>query len=274
MTNIHKLWEYKEYINVNGMMLGNELISRLQNSLTLLQVENHFSQMQYWGQIYAIDADYHIAVGITHDAINERKYFYTHDFLFWSLLPKAKRKYKHLSLLTTFPFRGDPALKIKVLDESLDPKDPDRCKEMKEESRLAATISNICEEAEVCARGQLIKQPDGTIVINSNYYGLTAAEAKLQKSYYHIRPAQHRWNTNLLTRPDYNYSMDFLDSIDQDIPTGSWDLSVEQGGTVIYLKCLYWPGMSYFHKVRTPESGFLYVGNGHKNLDVPFDLSF
>lgn len=143
---------------------------------------------------------------------------------------------------------------------------------MKEESRLAGTISNICDEAEICARGQLIKQPDGTVVINPNFYGLTGSEAKQLKSYLHIRPSQQRWNTNLLSRPDYNYSMDFLDSIDQDIPNGCWNLSLEQGGSVAYLKSLYWPGMTYFHKARTPDCGFLYVGNGRKNLDVPFLL--
>ncbi|KAF9418380.1 hypothetical protein HW555_004810 [Spodoptera exigua] len=270
--NVHKLFDYKEYVNVNGMMFTDELICLLQNSLTLLQVENHFIHMQYWGQIYAVDYDYHIAVGINADAVADRKYFYTTDLKFWGLLPKPKRKYRQLSLLTTFPFRGDPAMKTKVLDEGLDENHPDRCMIMKEESRLAATISNISEEAEVCARGQLLKQPSGTVVLNPNFYGLTAPEAKLLKSYLHIRPAQHRWNTNLLTRQDYNYSMDFLDSIDQDIPNGCWNLSIEQGGSIAYLKSLYWPGMMYFHKIKTADAGFLYVGNGRKNLDVPFLL--
>lgn len=268
--NIHKLWEYKEYVNVNGATLNSEIISLLQNSLTVLQVENHFTIVQYWGQIYATDLDYYIAVGLTNDALTGKKYFYTTDFQFWSLLPRPKKKYKELSLITTFPFRGDPSLKIKVLDESFEENHPDRCRFMKEENRLAATISNICEEVEICARGQLIKRPDGSITINPNFYGLTATEAKELKSYLHIRPAQHRWNTNLLTRPDYNYSMDFLDSIDQDIPKGCWNLSLEKTGSVAYLKSLYWPGMSYFHKVKTSDAGFLYIGNGRKNLDVPF----
>lgn len=270
--NVHKLWDYKELINVNGMMLSSELISFLQNSLTLLQVENHFTHIQYWGQLYAIDYDYYIAVGITNDALDDRRYFYTTDFKFWGLLPKPKKKYKMLSLLTTFPFSGDPSLKLKVLDEGLDENDPDRCRFMKEESRLAATISNICDEAEVCARGQLIKRPDGTVVISPSFYGLKAFEAKHLKSYLHVRQPQQRWNTNLLTRQDYNYSMDFLDSVDQDIPKGCWNLSLEQNESIAYLKNLYWPGMTFFHRVATPDAGFLYVGNGRKNLDVPFLL--
>lgn len=270
--NVHKLWDYREYINVNGSMLNNEQITLLQNSLTLLQNDNHFKYMHYWGQIYAVAADYFIAVGIGDDVLADKKYFYTTDFKFWALLPKSKKKYKQLSLLATTPFRGDTTIKIKVLDEGLEDENPEKCKIMKEESRLAATISNICDEAEICARGQVLKRPDGTIVINSNFYGLTNQEAKQLQSYLHIRPAQQKWNTNLLTRPDYNYSMDFLDSIDTDIPKGCWNLSLEQSGSVAYLKNLYWPGMLYFHKIRTSDAGFCYVGNGRKNFDVPFLL--
>ncbi|KAG7305862.1 hypothetical protein JYU34_008404 [Plutella xylostella] len=270
--NVHRLWDYKEYANVNGAMLTSELVTRLQQSLTLLQAESHFTHVLYWGQIHAVDGDYHLAVGITHDAIEDRKYFYTKDFHYWTLLPKAKKKYKHLSLITSFPFRGDPTLKLKIDDEELEDDDPDKCKEMLEESRLAATVSNISEEAEVCARGQLLRRPDCTAVINPHFYGLDASEGKQLQSYLHVRPAQQRWNTNLLTRPDYNYSMDFLDSIDRDIPSGCWNLSLEQSGTVVYLKSLYWPGIMYFHKLKTPDAGFLYIGNGRKNWDVPFLL--
>ncbi|XP_063623961.1 radial spoke head protein 9 homolog [Cydia splendana] len=268
--NVHKLWEVREYMNVNGKMFSSELISMLQNSLTMLQAENHFTHMHYWGQLYAVDGDYHIAVGITNDAVADRRYFYTTDLKYWALLPKAKRRHRLLSLLATFPFRGDPTLKVKILDEALEENNPDRCQVITEESRMAGTIANICDEAEICARGQLIKQPDGRVVINSNFYGLTGFEAQQLKSYLHIRPPQHQWNSNLLSRQDYNYSMDFLDSIDQDIPNGCWNLSLEQTGSIAYLKSLYWPGMTYFHKIRTPDAGFLYIGNGRKNLDVPF----
>lgn len=270
--NIHKLWDYREYLNVNGMMFNAETMARQENALTTLQVENHFTHVQYWGQIYALEADYHIACGITNDALSDRKYYYTTDYQFWGLLPRPKKKYKLLSLITTFPFRGDPSIKLKVLDEALEDGSPEKCKEMKEEDRLAATISNICDEAECCARGQLIKQPDGTVVINPNFYGLNSLEAKQLKSYLHIRTPTQRWNTNLLTRPDYNYSMDFLDSVDQDIPSGCWNLSLERGNTLVYLRNLYWPGMMFFHRIQTPDAGFFYVGNGRKNMDVPFLL--
>lgn len=272
MTNIHKLWEYKEYLNINGNVLTSELITILQNSLTILQVENHFTHVQYWGQIYAIDVDYHIAVGINSDAIEDRKYFYTQDFTFWSLLPKPKKKYKFLSLLAVFPFRGDPTLKLKVVDEALELDDPERCRVLKEENRLAATISNINDEAEICARGQLIKRADGSVVICPNFYGLHALESKQIQTYQHIRQPQYKWNTNLLSRKDYNFSLDFLDTIDQDIPSGCWNLKMEQSGSVVYLRNLYWQGMTYFHKIKTKDAGWLYVGNGRKDWDVPFLL--
>ncbi|XP_041988114.1 radial spoke head protein 9 homolog [Aricia agestis] len=268
--DVHKLWEYKEYFCINGVMLTTELVYELENSLTLLQVENHFKTIQYWGKIYATENDYHIAVGFGKDALNDKKYFYTTDFKLWSLLPKPKKKYKYLSLMIPLPFCGDPSRKMQILDESLEESDPERYQSMKEENRLAATISNICDEAEICARGQIIKHPDLSVIINPHFYGLELAEAKRLKSYMHIRPAQHRWNTNLLTRPDYNYSMDFLDSIDMDIPKGCWNVSLEHSGNVVYLKNLYWPGVIFFHKIGTPDAGFLYAGNGYKNFDMPF----
>lgn len=270
--DVHKLWDYREYVNVNGAMLTSENITLLQNSLTLLQNDNHFKHIHYWGQIFGINTDYHIAVGINEDLLKERKYFYTTNMEFWNLLPSAKKKYRHLCLLASTPFIGDPTVKIKVLDESLEEDHPDKCKDMKEEARLASTISNINDEAEICARGQLLKRPDGTIIINNNFYGLSTLESKQLKSYLHVRQPQHRWNTNLLTRADYNYSMDFLDTIDMDIPNGCWNLSLEHSGTVVYLKNLYWLGMTYFHKVKTPDAGFCYIGNGRKNWDVPFLL--
>ncbi|GBP87545.1 Radial spoke head protein 9 homolog [Eumeta japonica] len=210
--------------------------------------------------LYAVQGDYHIAMGIdANHAIDNRKYFYSTDLQSWGLLPRGKSKYKQLCLLTTAPFRGDPGLKIKVLDESLVEGDPDRCKEMIEEKRLAATVALIGEEAEVCARGQLLKDPTGNVTINQHFYGLTLAEAKELKSYLHVRTPINRWNTNLLTRSDYNYSFDFLDSVDMDIPSGCWNLSVKQSDGVVYLKNLYWPGMSYFHIIKTADAGFFYV---------------
>lgn len=54
----------------------------------------------------------------------------------------------------------------------------------------------------------------------SNYPGLPVDESRELKNYVHYRRPVQRWNTNLLTRKDYNYALDFLDSVDIDLPKG------------------------------------------------------
>ena len=73
----------------------------------------------------------------------------------------------------------------------------------------------------IIPRGGWFKRPSGEIVENLSFEGLDPAEATYEKSYLHARPPQQKWNTNLLTRPDYNYAVDFLDTIDLDIPKGN-----------------------------------------------------
>lgn len=51
---------------------------------------------------------------------------------------------------------------------------------------------------------------------------------------------------------------------------GCWSLQFFNGGRLTLLNSLYWPGMTFYHKVHTPHYGFLYVGNGKRNTDVPF----
>lgn len=69
-------------------------------------------------------------------------------------------------------------------------------------------------------RGSWYKNPNGDIKENVSFEGLTYDESDQLNSYLHARLPQRKWNTNLLTRPDYNYSLDFLDTINEDVPKG------------------------------------------------------
>ena len=92
---------------------------------------------------------------------------------------------------------------------------------LKEEDRLAATVAMISDESAVVPRGALFKRPDGNVVQNLAFKGLTQGESQQLRNYQHYRKPQQRWNTNLLTQPNYNYALDFLDSIDIDFPEGN-----------------------------------------------------
>lgn len=93
-------------------------------------------------------------------------------------------------------------------------------KELKEEDRLAAIVESITEDAAIIPRGAWFKCPNGDVIENLSFEGLCASDASHLKSYLHARLPKEKWNTNLLSRPDYNYALDFLDSIDLDVPQG------------------------------------------------------
>lgn len=93
-------------------------------------------------------------------------------------------------------------------------------KELKEEDRLAAIVESITEDAAIIPRGAWFKCPNGDVIENPSFEGLCALDASYLKSYLHARSPKEKWNTNLLSRPDYNYALDFLDSIDLDVPQG------------------------------------------------------
>ena len=73
----------------------------------------------------------------------------------------------------------------------------------------------------VVPRGSWYKDSNGDIKENLSFEGLTYEESDQLNVYLHARLPKKKWNTNLLIRPDYNYSVDFLDTIDEDVPKGS-----------------------------------------------------
>ncbi|XP_067009513.2 radial spoke head protein 9 homolog [Anabrus simplex] len=264
-------------IGYSGKTLSNEKRVLLQNSLLILQNDNHFQHVYFWGHIYGIKTDYFVAYGYEKDILKGRVFYYSTNCIEWGLLPKAEPDAKQLSLIVSTQFQGDPALTIAVDMEGYDLSIQDSLVHMpeiklKEEDRLASVVSLINDEAAVVPRGALFKGTDGIIVENLAFTGLSMLEAKQKCSYLHYRIPQQRWNTNLLIRPDYNFALDFLDTIDIDIPEGCWSHQFEMGGRLSILRSLYWPGMTFYHCVGTPEHGFMYTGNGRWNIDLPFML--
>lgn len=56
------------------------------------------------------------------------------------------------------------------------------------------------------------------------------------------------------------------------VSIGSWSLQFEGAGQVCVLRSLLWPGLKLYHVLMTPQHGYIYIGNGTKNLDLPFML--
>lgn len=52
--------------------------------------------------------------------------------------------------------------------------------------------------------------------------------------------------------------------------TDSWSLQFEHGSRVCVIRSLLWLGLTFFHVPLTSQHGYIYMGDGIKNLDLPF----
>ncbi|XP_066598172.1 radial spoke head protein 9 homolog [Prorops nasuta] len=279
-----KLIESLDILGYAGICVGVENSQVLQNSLLILQQENHFKKCYYWGKINGIHNDYHVAYGFERDCMNGKKFYYSIDGMNWLLLPDSTKCARFLTPLAINQFEGDPSIVTNVYEanppfapnEDNDQlyKEEALAKGLKEEDRLASTVQLINEDAAVIPRGGWFKCLNGDVIENSAFEGLNRANAAQLKFYLHARPPQKKWITNLLLMEDYNYATDFLDSLDWDVPRKCWNLQLLQGaglaGQLVILQNLYWPGMTFYHKINTPHYGFLYFGSGKKNMDLLF----
>lgn len=47
---------------------------------------------------------------------------------------------------------------------------------------------------------------------------------------------------------------------------------MERGNALVVLRSLLWPGLTFYHAPRSKNYGYIYVGTGEKNMDLPFML--
>ncbi|XP_046387343.1 radial spoke head protein 9 homolog [Ischnura elegans] len=264
-----KLLVRMEIMKHTGNCLTTEECVILENSLVILQNENHFHNVYFWGKIYGTERNYYISFGYQKDALADITFYYSTDCVNWSILPLSTEIDSFSLNFCANPFTGDPAV---LTDTQNILSSKETVGTMKEEDRLAATVSLITEETMIVPRGALFKNIKGVVIENENFRGLNKEQSKHLESYAHYRVPQNKWNTNLLKRADYSYEMDFLDTIDMDIPKDCWSLQFENRGKVIVIRNMFWMGMSFTHVIGTPEFYYNYSGNGKKNVDVPFML--
>ncbi|KAK0179251.1 hypothetical protein PV327_008057 [Microctonus hyperodae] len=278
---VGQLSESLEYVSCSGVFIRPEKLEFLKNSLVVLQKENHFKKTYYWGKIIGSENDYHIAYGYIKDCIKDQIYYYSFNCLDWLLLPKVTRTARVLTPLASNLFQGNPSnvsiidladeLFIHNLNEVTNILESPISKNLKEEDRLAVTIDMINKQTMVIPRGSLLRCQEGDIVENPAFSGcLNLRESVQLKSYLHARLPQAKCNDNLLKIYDYNYCLDFLDSIYADIPEKSWNLQLLSKNNTIILQNLCWPGMTFYHITNSPYYGSIYVGNGKRNFNVPF----
>uniref|UniRef100_A0A2I3GYN3 Radial spoke head protein 9 homolog n=1 Tax=Nomascus leucogenys TaxID=61853 RepID=A0A2I3GYN3_NOMLE len=241
-----------ELASGSGQGLSPDRRASLLTSLTLVKRDYRYDRVLFWGRILLNCTE-------------------------WSLLPPATEEMVVQSSVVKGRFVGDPSYEYehtelhkvnegeKVFEEEI-------VVQIKEETRLVSVIDQIDKAVAIIPRGALFKTPFGPTHVNRTFEGLSLSEAKKLSSYFHFREPIELKNKTLLEKADLDPSLDFMDSLEHDIPKGSWSIQMERGNALVVLRSLLWPGLTFYHAPRTKNYGYIYVGTGEKNMDLPFML--
>ncbi|XP_059697426.1 radial spoke head protein 9 homolog [Haemorhous mexicanus] len=259
-----------------GAGLSPELRAALAASLPLVQRDYRFERVWFWGCIQGVRGVYYIAQGLGPDRAAPRSRLYSLNCLDWSLLTPATEEMLALAEEVKGRFQGDPSFEYSLAEINAEAaarlvqsgKEP----VIKEEARLIATIEQIDRAVGIVPRGAFVKTPLGSVHENRHFEGLSLVEAKKLSSYFHFTEPANLKNKTLLEKADLDPSTDFLNSLEHDIPQGSWSIQLEKGGSVVVLRSLLWLGLTFYHVPMTKQFGYVYFGTGEKNLDLPFML--
>jgi len=277
LMDSRKLHYSLEYLTCAGIGFPIEFRLAIQSSLALLKKENQFKYAQFIGRINGTQNDYYLSCGIGVDYILDRTYFYSKDnCVTWTQMPSVQQIAMEIGTTVKGNFTGDPTTDAETemaLNNADEIEDGDEWTSIKEEERLAATVSAMTLDGAIAPRGAVIAEPAGMAEENPKFIGLEKTEATQLHAYYHIRDPIFPWDKNITCRADYNIVMDFLDSIAHDLPKGCWCIEIDPSETVSIIRSLFWPGLIGFHVLGTAEFGWMYMGNGRKNWDVPFMIS-
>ncbi|KAM4771470.1 radial spoke head protein 9 homolog [Rhinophrynus dorsalis] len=265
-----------EMVSGSGLGLSPEQSAALRTSLLLLQRDMRLSRVFLWGRVLGLRGDYFIAQGTERgEELGGRRTFYSVNFMDWCLLPPVTEAIIAETKAIKGRFIGDPSheyerIVLKKVGEGDAAYQEEITTHVNEEARLTATIAMIDKEAAVVPRGAFVKNPLGQVHTNRCFQGLTVSEARKLSSFFHFTPTLKPKKKSLLEKADLDPSIDFLDSLEHDIPKGSWSVQFEQGNSVLVLRSLLWLGMTFYHVPLTPHHGYLYIGTGERNIDLPF----
>jgi radial spoke head protein 9 len=103
-----------------------------------------------------------------------------------------------------------------------------------------------------------------------NFYGLQATNGALPVSWQHFRPPVTPEARKVMEDDMAVFTTNFFDTIEQDKPKGSWGLQIDSKIKNVTVRSFLWPGYFAFHRMSTELFGSAYIGDGSKNIDLPF----
>lgn len=277
------LEQHLSFFSSSGHKISAEQQAQLCNSLTITKNNNHFTKIMLWGKVLGIKEDYFIAQGISgKDELSDKTTLYSMNGNDWHLLGMPDEKTQDDAMQIRGRFLGDPMHEyeqheVRRFGEGDDAQDDDISIQVKEEERLATVILRIDEEAMIVPRGAYLRTPAGIVSQNESFQGLTELNSEKLENWLHFCPPVKLPTKSLLEQADAAAPIDFLNTASQDVPVGgSWSIQVESGpgvdASMIKMRSLHWPGAEACHIPNTRQFSRAYVGDGIKNINLPFML--
>ncbi|XP_028997821.1 radial spoke head protein 9 homolog isoform X2 [Betta splendens] len=274
----NSLYYALELVAGSGQTLNMEERSALQTSLVIVQKNYQFHRVLFWGKILGLKKDYFVAQGRGEDELTDVKNLYSLNCMNWFLLPPASDSMiNDVFKAAKGRFVGDPShvyehIEVRRRGEGEDAEVEEIVTKVNEESRLVVTIHQIDQEVSVVPRGAFVKNPHGLVQINRSFGGLSYSEAAKLDNYFHFSQPKNLKKKSILEMGELNPAIDIFDVLSDDIPKGSWSLQFESAHKVCILRSLLWLGLTFYHVPMSPQHGYIYIGYGTKNLDLPFML--
>lgn len=285
-----------------GQFLSVEEQTAVHASIPVLMQDYQMSDVRFFGKILGVEKDYLICLGYKagHHGQHTSAFFST-DGAKWALMPVLSDEDRHFCGKIGGLFLGKPDFDYIMDDDLAPPPAPKKPKaaadgeegqeqqEQEEEpeeeaaawppkrkvfelTRLSYVLERLLADTSVVPRGAFVLNSVEEIVPNKIFNGLSQQDAGKLLSYLHARPPRTEAKKSLLEREHLVHSLDFFDSLADDVPHGCWAVQNDDATGTVLLKSLYWPGYVGFHVPESTVYGALYVGNGQRNNDLGFML--
>uniref|UniRef100_A0A7S3KNQ9 Radial spoke head protein 9 homolog n=1 Tax=Euplotes crassus TaxID=5936 RepID=A0A7S3KNQ9_EUPCR len=294
-----------KYLNPAGVTIN--VMDRIQLDIGLTNLNNSIEcdELLFWGRINGLKADYFIAVAVFYEGKYEfpgKKFYWAsnNDFKFAELPETLEQHHEFINKYNDF-FTGDHTKILENLEtpagegegdqaaeenpegegeennkdidtESEDDEVKEPPKNLTELDRLAFVVKAIENDCQVIPMGSVKLTPLHEVRKNEAFKGLDHTNGFLEESYLHFRSAQIKDKKDLNQKDDAIFRSDFLESIADDEIQGSWSVQPDTTKSQVIIKSLLWPGYLAYHKLKSKIFGGVYIGDGTKNVDLPFML--
>jgi len=261
--------------NTGGFTLTMEEKAGLEVAMLARQKEESLPAPLFFGKIFGEVSDYLVVYFLISDKLNPfpvKKFYYcTTGSYILKALPSLSSEYITLakSLDPLAKFKGDPSFLLDGGEEEADDENitTERFREL---HRLAYVVNCIDHDVSIVPRGALYLDAAHYVKETKGYTGLSHGSCTNLKSFLHYRKPEKPASIIAMEKEGIARSGDFLDSIDEDEPKGSWTVTWDESMSTVYVKSLLWGGYSFYHVAGSGQFGGAYFGYGSRNEDIAF----